>query len=83
MHLLIRDGCLAGCAVGGWLVGGWVGVVAAVPVGWLTGWAVRYAVVFLLAVGLKLAAGGTIWPPRKAAEPLACTGPGRPEVNDT
>ena len=69
MHLLIRDGCMAGCAVGGWLIIGWVGVAAAVPVGWLVGWAMRYSVVFLLAVALKLAFGGTIWPPRHDAEP--------------
>jgi hypothetical protein len=71
MHLLIRVGCLAGCAVGGWRVGGWLGVAIAVPVGWVAGWAAYYAVAFLLAVALKLAFGGTIFPPRSAAEPVA------------
>ena len=66
-HLLIRDGCLAACAVAGWRVGGWAGTAAGTPVGWLVGWAVRYAVVFLLAVAFRLAFGGTIWTPRQDA----------------
>ena len=56
---------------GGWRAGGWAGVVAAVPVGWLVGWAMRHAVVLLLAVAHMLAFGGTIWPPRSDAKPGA------------
>jgi hypothetical protein len=63
--LMIRDGSLAACAVGGWLVGGWIGAAAGIPVGWLVGWVARYVVFFILAGILWLCLGGRFWPPSK------------------
>ncbi|WP_088253316.1 hypothetical protein [Fimbriiglobus ruber] len=74
MHLLIRDGSIAGCAIAGWWLGGWYGAVASLPVGWAVGWATRCAVVFLLAVVLKQLFGGTIWGPGGHARPDATDG---------
>ena len=62
IHLIIRDGSIAGMVVVGWTQFGWLGIVAGVPVGWVVGWILRYVIGFTLAVGLKLVFGGRLWP---------------------